>query len=732
VHELAEETVFEAEQARADSPPRAEAHRRPWAEWLLLGSTSGVALGSLEVLWSGTRPPGPIVPWATVGLTTFSFAVLTLLTAPIFTWLRKRAAKRHVARLTRASRLTAVATISLMAMAGAAGAAYPMMMRTETFQIRSLAFALVSACAALGAAGATVLGIAVGRRLPLGLKRSRVALSSSLMCWALVIGGVSRWLLREHGSVLNAAGIIPWLGIFAGIWLAVVALLFLLPRAAIRRLRRLAARPITAAALLFFCAASVTWSGALLQGHAQAAAHMVSQHGPSALALRLIHLASDFDGDGASAYFGGGDCAGSDSTIGPNARDIPGNGRDEDCSGGDAEVVTTEWGVSDPHYPAVPESLRKPYDIVMICFDAARADHMGFNGYERPTTPYLDSLAAESWVFENAIAPSATTRMSIAAVFSGRYPSGVEWIPRPRVHDVGQSNVMLAEIFSEGGYQTFAAVDEWLRRFTPNMKQGFDEFDGAYPPFSWRRNGQHAGPFTTAMALDLVTHMDRDQPFLLYLHYEAPHVPYEQHPSVRSFGSDNVAKYDSEIAYADRHLGMLMETLDIDGWLDDAIIVFFSDHGEEFGEHEGTLHGKKLYWESVHVPLVIRVPGREPERFDERVSLVDVLPTLMDLTGVENDALELHGRSLLYTTVGRESDPDRPILSELEVAIGRPDRMASLYYGRHKLIWNRSTDQQEVFDVGADPLEQSPLDDDDLRTSLHDRLSGILSAVSRH
>ncbi len=720
------------------STDRAESQTRRrlvgWRSWLVIGSASGLVLALAEAILShadALEADTWVISSASFGLTAFASFVLAAVTIPAIVAGRWIAARSKEDPSTRAAKLARASISSLMASVGAGIAAFVMVERTDAFQIRTFASALVSISGAFGAATASGLVWLMGAVLPARVRNASAAFPLSVLGWASLLGATSAWLIAAYSSLLAQLVIIPWLGGYACVALFVWGLFLLLPRTLRGWVGQVASSWWLTGVSVIFTIGCITSAAALLQGHVDAASYIASRHDPAALALRSAQRLTDFDFDGVSALFGGRDCAGFDGSIGPTVRDIPGNGIDENCDGRDATSQTAVWAIPDPRYRAIPESKQKKYNIILVCFDATRADHMGFMGYSRRITPYLDTLARESWVFENAIAPSSTTRLSIASVFTGRYPSGIEWVPRPRVNDVSPANIMLAELYTDAGYQTFAVVDEWLRRFTPTMSQGFSHYDGAYEMFTWREHGQHAGPFTTAMALDLLNDRNKDEPFLLYLHYEAPHIPYQPHPELQTFGPGPMASYDSEIRYADHHLGLLMNSLDAEGWLDDTIVVFFSDHGEEFLEHGDTLHGKKLYAESLHVPLLVRVPGEPPARYPDRVSLVDILPTLLDLTGAEErEGMELHGRSLLFTTLGHEPAPHRPIIAELEVAIGRPDRLAALYYDQYKLIWNRSTHEEQLFDVDADPGERTPLDDPEAEAEMHDRLQGILSTIS--
>jgi len=672
---------------------------------------------------------------AALGLTTALLSLFGLLQAPLLA-----AASgvfhhrfRREGEAPDLGRFVWILIAALVAATAASVVARLLMVRTDGFQVRPLAVALVAVGAWVAALGGAGIGLGLRKVIvgfwPFG-SNARLALAILAFTIGGVLAAVCRSLLATYGSLLADLSVVFWFGSFLAVEVMLGGLLLGIPRRAYRWLVARSSSWWVRLTAIVLPTLGLFGGALLLETSPQSARRLASRDTLSGLSVRMLEQGSDFDRDGASALFGGGDCAPFDSEIGPRSRDLPDNGIDENCDGRDANVSTTAWENPDPYYRAVPASVVSDYNIIVVCFDTVRADHVGFLGQRHDTTPYLDALAAQSWVFEDAIAPSATTRYSIASVFSGRYASGVEWIQRARVDDVADGNVFMAEIFSDAGYQTFGVVDEWLPRFVPTMRQGFSKYEPAYRLGTWREHGHRAGPFIAAKALSMMVGREMDEPYFLYLHYEAPHHPYTGHPDLRNFGNRALDRYDAEIAYADYHLGLLMDAFEVEGWLDNTVIVFFSDHGEEFHEHGNDFHSRALYEESLRVPLLVHVPGQAPGRFGGRVSLVDVLPTLLDLTGRGDDDLRLHGRSLLYRTLGGDEGDDRQILAELEVGVGRPDDLAALYWEDDKLIWNISTGEIELFDLGEDPSEQSPVDTAEQRSSMQERLNTMLESIS--
>jgi len=343
-----------------------------------------------------------------------------------------------------------------------------------------------------------------------------------------------------------------------------------------------------------------------------------------------------------------------------------------------------------------PERLAG-WNLIVINIDALRADHVGFHGYARPTTPFLDQIAADAVVFENSMAPSSFTRGSVAGLFTGRFPfhaGAFGWEGGP-----GKDAPHLGEILRDAGYRTaFLSNTAMLRE--PKFTRGFEKIE--HLPLSWDISG--AGPKLTKAALDFVGQAS-EQPFGLYLHYLDPHGPYDPAPKFRSrietlapaepvhlykeavpqlealvdsgFApgdaryDDLVARYDAEIAATDAALEELFAGLGDLGVLDHTLVVVTSDHGEEFLEHGGLEHGWTLYQESIHVPLVFWAgKGLEPTRVTTRVSQVDVLPSAATLLGLPLPEEILDGVSL-FDPSGAVTTSTRPIFVELLLPLHR-------------------------------------------------------------
>lgn len=421
-----------------------------------------------------------------------------------------------------------------------------------------------------------------------------------------------------------------------------------------------------------------------------------------------LRAVTDFDGDGHSGLFGGGDCEPLDDEIHPSARDIPGNGIDENCDGEDA-LEREGLQLGDPTERVLPDARK--YNVLIVLMDALRADHMHFFGYKRETTPTLDALAKEALVAENAYSQSACSRKSIPSLFTGRYPQYMVWDRERRYYGIEEENLTLAELFKENGYQTVGVVNAWLKDRLEGFGQGFEQYISIYSRKNWKKQSNQSSPIAVVRSIEFLEHRDPDKPFFLFTYLEDPHHPYKNHgPPAQKFGRSSKDRYDSEITYADAWAGFLFEYLRQKNLWDDTIVVVLSDHGEEFQEHGMSQHCKQLYVESVHVPLLMKIPGVEPQRVKHPVGPLDVFPTLLDATGIEHDRETLQGVSLFGTL---EEDQDRastrPLFAFVRPGNGDDDRSHMVLMDRWHYIRNVGSGHEEFYDLQTDPDEKRNL-----------------------
>ena len=382
-------------------------------------------------------------------------------------------------------------------------------------------------------------------------------------------------------------------------------------------------------------------------------------------------------------------------------------------------------------------------NLLFVSLDTLRADHLGFMGYERPTSPALDAFAAESAVFEQHRSVSSYTLPTHASMFTGLHPlrhGAMRMYQRLASNDLPYLPLLIAS----RGWATAAFTGGSYVSDDFGFSPGFDRFVGTDPI----ERDAFAAPGTTP-GLDRVTdwiEARRDEAWFLFLHtfvihdYTPPPLvmaAFDEHPTapwarrvranlLRDWTQPEFAPgpedlgamrdaYDATIRFADGELARLFARLEELGLAENTIVVVTSDHGEEFWEHGGVSHGLTLYEEQLHVPLVVRVPGGGPgRRVPVPTSLLDLAPTLLDLLGLPPLPSQ-DGHSLAPWLRGESSLPDPiPLLAHLDVALST--RLA-LLRGSLKLHWG-DTDpgrrspapaEWQLFDVGADPYERDDL-----------------------
>jgi arylsulfatase A-like enzyme len=292
-----------------------------------------------------------------------------------------------------------------------------------------------------------------------------------------------------------------------------------------------------------------------------------------------------------------------------------------------------------------------PPNIILITVDTTRADRMGFLGSKLGLTPNLDTLARDSAVFTRAYAQAPLTTISHATILTGAYP---------QYHQVNTFGTPLAadlpyapEILREHGYRTAAFVGSIILNpsppYAPGFDRGFETYDAGFhnegPGEDRYHTVQRRGDAVVAHALAWLTEHPKG-PFFIWVHLYDAHDPYDPpEPYKTRYAS---APYDGAIAYEDAVVGKLVRQLKLRGLYDGAVVTVMADHGESLGAHGEDTHGVFLYDETIHVPLLIKLARASAagKRIENRVELVDVLPTLLQAARIEIPK-EVQGESLL-------------------------------------------------------------------------------------
>lgn len=405
-------------------------------------------------------------------------------------------------------------------------------------------------------------------------------------------------------------------------------------------------------------------------------------------------------------------------------------------------------------------------NIILISIDTLRKDHLPVYGYEWSKTPNIDILAEDSLVFENCFATSPWTLPSMASMLTSQYPSihnsGLDKMVR-----INPSLITLQKILKENGYTTlsfnancimskrlgygenFAYYDVYhrkIREYIPNriisILDDIMRISGEYIPLGFRDT-------TNWLDKEILNDLDKikKRPLFIWIHYLDPHNPYtppEKYlPKNREYLRDNLMKrdymteelidmiwhYDGEIQYVDDSLGRVFDRFKEMEIYDNSLIILTADHGEEFKEHGGLIHGHTQYSELVKIPLIIHPPKNyDVERgyYSSYCSLIDIPPTVLAFLEIDGD-FEFEGQNL-FELITDEKDKSfennrstptdnykRPIFTEYIaykfIDVSKEDTK-SIYYGDYHLLYDFKTDEYELYNIKEDLFEQNDISDD--------------------
>ena len=430
-----------------------------------------------------------------------------------------------------------------------------------------------------------------------------------------------------------------------------------------------------------------------------------------------------------------------------------------------------------------PAREASPPNLLLIVVDTQRPDHHGCYGYPLRTSPHLDQLAEQGFLFERAQSTAPWTAPALVSLMTGMYPEAhqVERFPDPP--RLAEDVSTLAERLLARGYSTAAYTGGGFAKGDFGLDQGFEHFE--------RQAGDDDSNVSNLLFPSrLVANVDkslawlrehRDRPFFLFFHTYEPHLPYypeqrwltaigskvdlarEEEELVAVIERWNAGSrlsmkdwllvarhrlhcdlsgcgpierraaleeqlaahellqprdltspllpfvrdlYDAEIAAADAQLARLLDELEELDLEQDTVVVLASDHGESLGEHGELGHGLLLSDVVLSIALVVRAPMLDlaPRRVRQVVSSVDLVPTLVEVLGLDPDRFELPGESLLPLMAGEARD--HVVFSQANTAAEERARFRSVREGRWRLVAQLRGPGRWLFDLEQDPDEE--------------------------
>jgi arylsulfatase A-like enzyme len=378
---------------------------------------------------------------------------------------------------------------------------------------------------------------------------------------------------------------------------------------------------------------------------------------------------------------------------------------------------------------------KQPFNgnLLVITLDTTRADSLGTYGGEGNHTPNLDRLARDGIMFKNCSTPVPLTLPAHASLFTGRTPLAHQVRNNGR-YALAPRELTLAERLKPAGFQSYAIIASYVLLGRFGLKQGFDEYDDSLDSYKIMNS------YNTEITADVVSSRFRawlskhkEDRFFAWVHFYDPHEPYAPPKEYRTGPDEKNPKnlYLGEVEFMDHHVGVILEDLKSLGLMSKTLVVVVGDHGEAFAEHGEEGHAIFCYEENVKVPLIFYNETLLPKNVvvEERVSLVDILPTLLELYDLERGD-DLQGRSLApFLRPRAKSPPPRPLYMEslygFEEMGWAP--LTGIVEGDMKFI---SLPRPELYDLRQDPRESANLYETrpDLARRLKEQLASFVSS----
>jgi len=457
--------------------------------------------------------------------------------------------------------------------------------------------------------------------------------------------------------------------------------------------------------------AMVVFSATVAADNPQVRKRISSKAPNSNMLMQAAAIAVDMDSDGYSSIMGYGDCDDTKAFIHPLAIDIPGNGLDVNCFGGDLKDIEHGY-LSAPIQVTLPDvkKQRKRKVAVFVIVDTLRADMVDYRTGQVSRTPVLSDIARASTRFTRVYAQSNNTLESTPFFFQLGFRN-IPW------HN---SDWTLARYLTRAGIRTAGVFQASVAEWWGEMKLGaklFD-FDTTFRPNSSVRS--YAMAQVTVRAVELLSENDGRDLFL-FGHFEALHDFFTHRMEgdrmvgqglninevARLWDAGGLAavtkeKYRGVLGIVDKSLGPIWEKARELEKEAEVLFVVSSDHGEEIYEHGGLFHMSSLYEETVRVPLIIYRTGGEHRTRGEPTAVYAVAPTIMGFFGFGGATIE----ELDLFGAGAKS---HDIFSYYLWRSNTSQRIFSIVEGDWKMIYNPSEGLVEMYDLATDPGEINDL-----------------------
>jgi arylsulfatase A-like enzyme/Flp pilus assembly protein TadD len=381
--------------------------------------------------------------------------------------------------------------------------------------------------------------------------------------------------------------------------------------------------------------------------------------------------------------------------------------------------------------PNLQAAVKSTPNVVFITIDTLRADHLGCYGYKQIQTPNIDALAAHSTRFEHAYTPVPVTLPAHTAIFTGTYPtlSGMHDFSGNKLNP---TQATLASVLKERGYATAAVIGSAVLDSRFGLNKGFDFY---YDHFDFNRlqesnleEMERPGNLVADVALDWLGKNYKSS-FFLWMHLYDPHYPYRPPAPYSEQYKDR--PYDGEIAFADSQVGRLIAFLKSKGLYENTLLVLTGDHGESLGEHGEKFHGFFVYNATLHVPVIVHLPGTDaPKTLPELVSLTDLMPTVLRALNVDIPP-QVQGQSLLPIMTQKKDDNSRSLYAEtfLPRIHFNWSELRSVETAKYQFI---EAPKPELYDLSTDPGETHNLypEKKAVGEELHARLTVLIHQYS--